>query len=100
MDAFDRQSEIASLRQRLSDAEAKRAALSDELIHLTAWLPEMRRAFGNPFYYSHPEEPDEGIAHYTGNNSHGIGLPTLREFMRVERELARIKAVLGRLENT
>jgi len=50
-----------------------------------------RRAFGNPFFYSHPEEPDEGIANYTGSSSHEFGFPTMRAWRRVEREINRLK---------
>lgn len=96
----DRNEEIARLREQLSETQAKRAALIAELIHLAARLPEIRREFGNPFCYSHPEEPDEGIAHYTGNSSHEVGLPTSSELRRVDRELARINEALRRLEQT
>ena len=50
-----RAEEIGRLRQQLSEARAKRAGLAEELIHLTAQLLEIRRAFGNPFYYSQPQ---------------------------------------------
>jgi hypothetical protein len=91
MDNPDNREEVERLQQQLSEAKAKRAALLEEIIHLAAKLPETRRKFGNPFYYSHPEEPDEGIANYAGNTSHeAAGMSTLRELRRVERELARI----------
>jgi len=99
MDDSDRREEIVRLRQQLADARARRSALLEELIHLTARQPEIRRTFGNPFYYSRPEEPDEGIANYTGNASHEIAGPTLSAFLRVNREVERIRAELGRLES-
>ena len=88
--------EIVRLQQQLCELEAKRAALSEELVHLTAWLPEIRKEFGNPFYYSNPTEPDEGIANYNPHGSH-VGLDTLLDFLRVERELTRIKEQLHKL---
>lgn len=93
----DRDGEIADLRQQLSGLESKRVALVDECIHLAAWLPEIRKQFGNPFYYSNPTEPGEGIANYNANGSYP-GAQTLSDLMRVDRELARIKESLRRLE--
>ena len=88
------------LRQQLAALQAERAALAEELMHLAGRMPEIRRAFGNPFYYSHPEEPDEGIAHYTGNSSFEISAPTFWELKRVDRALARINDELRRFEST
>ena len=96
MDEDDRGEEITRLRQQLADARARRAALLEELIHLSARMPEIRKTFGNPFYYSRPEEPDEGIANYTGNASHEVAGPTLSAFLRVNREVERIRAELRR----
>jgi hypothetical protein len=95
MDDRDRDADIAALRERLSTLKAKRATLADECMHLAAWIPALRKEFGNPFYYSHPTEPDEGIANYNPNGH--MGGTTLSEFMRVERELARTKDQLHRL---
>jgi|SRR5215471_2244555 len=95
MDEPERETEIANLRQQLSTLEAKRAALAEECVRLAAWIPAFRKEFGNPFYYSHPTEPDEGIANYNPN-AH-MGGKTLLDFMRVERELERIKDQLRRL---
>jgi hypothetical protein len=92
-----RRTEVERLRIALADAKARRTSLIEELQHLAARLPEIRREFGNPFFYSHPEEPDEGIANYTGNSSHGVGLPTLLAWRRVERELNRLKEQLRQL---
>ena len=99
MEDNDRREEIARLRQQLTDARARRAALLEDVIHLSARLPEIRRTFGNPFYYSRPEEPDEGIANYTGNASHEIAGPTLSAFLRANREVERIRAELRRFED-
>jgi hypothetical protein len=98
MDDRDREAEIAALRQQLSTLKAKRAALAEECLHLAAWIPAFRKEFGNPFYYSHPTEPDEGIANY--NPTSHMGGQTLLDVMRVERELARIEKQLRRLQIT
>jgi hypothetical protein len=97
MDDAVRQGEIARLWRAVDGAQARRGALLEEINHLVAHLPETRRRFGNPFFYSHPDEPDEGIAHYTGNRSHDIGFPTMRAWRRVERELIRLKNELRQL---
>ena len=44
-----------------------------------------------------PTEPGEGIANYNANGSYP-GSQTLSDLMRVDRELARIKESLRRLE--
>jgi hypothetical protein len=67
-------------------------------MHLAAHIHDIRAAFGNPFYYSHPQEPEEGIANYTANSSHKIGMSTLLAFMRVERHVVRLNAQLRALE--
>jgi len=87
------------LEAELAELETKRVQLVEELVHLAARVQETRKKFGNPFYYSHPEEPDEGIANYTANASHEAGMPTFQEFMRVERKLKRVRAELRRLED-
>ena len=96
MDDRDRDREVDDLRQQLSRLKSKRAALVDECIHLAAWLPEIRKQFGNSFYYSNPTEPDEGIANYNAKSSYP-GSQTLSDLMRVDRELERIKTSLRRL---
>jgi hypothetical protein len=64
MDDRDRDSEIADLRQQLSTLKAKLAALTDECVRLADWIHEIRKEFGNPFYYSRPEEPHfVGLGH-------------------------------------
>jgi len=98
-DDHNSRGELARLRQQLADARARRAALLEEVVHLSARMPEIRKEFGNPFYYSRPEEPDEGIANYTGNASHEIVGPTLSAFLRVNREVERIRTELRRLED-
>ena len=94
MSDSDREHEVERLEAELAELRAKRVQLVEELVHLAARMPEIRREFGNPFYYSHPEEPDEGIANYTGNAIHEIGGPTLSAFFRTNREIERIRAEL------
>ena len=105
MDDKNRDLEIADLRLQLSVLKAKRAALADECVRMAYWIQEVRKEFGNPFYYSNPSKPDTGIANYTGNRSHevsysltGPGTPKLLEFMRVDRDIAQIKEQLRQLE--
>ncbi|MGH8123259.1 MAG: hypothetical protein ACREPT_10870 [Rudaea sp.] len=104
MDDKDRESEIADLRQQRSTLEAERRALLYDCIRLADWVHEARKEFGNPFYYSHPNASDKGIANYTGNRSHEVSIslsdsrkPTLSDLSRVERELTGIKEQLRRL---
>jgi hypothetical protein len=92
-----RGTEIERLALAWADAKMRRAGLIEELTHLAARVPEMRRECGNPFFYSHPEEPDEGIANYTGDSSHAVGLPTLLAWRRVEREINGLEEQLSQL---
>jgi hypothetical protein len=82
------------LRERLRVAESRRQVLQAECVELAARLPDIRAVFGNPFYYSRPQHPDEGKAHYTGHRSHEVSLPTILELLSVEREIKRLKAEL------
>jgi hypothetical protein len=93
----ERAIEIERLRAELSDAKARKAALVSEAVELTARLPEIRAAFGNPFFYSNPEHDDESVANYTRNSSHEVGLPTFLALNRVNRELRRIHEQLREL---
>jgi hypothetical protein len=104
MDHKDRETEIADLRQQLSTLKAKRTALAHECLRLADWVHEIRKQFGNPFYYSKPTELDKGIANYTGNRSHEISsaltgsrTPTLSELMRVNRDITLIEERLRNL---
>jgi hypothetical protein len=82
----------------VSEALTTKARLQEELVHLAAHIHDIRAAFGNPFYYSHPEEPDEGVEHYTGNSSHGVGLQTLLDYMRLEKTIGRLTEQLNAAE--
>jgi hypothetical protein len=94
VDEGERVLEVDRLLNELSEATARKAALLSEAQDFAARLPEIRQAFGNPFFYSHPEEPDESFAHYTGWSSHEVFTPTFRALRRVDRELGRINARL------
>ena len=87
----------SELRDSLAAAERRRDVLRAECIELATRLPEIRATFGNPFYYSRPEHPDEGEANFTGPNSHEVGLPTILELLSVEREIKRLKTELDAL---
>jgi hypothetical protein len=89
--------EIARLRVQLADATARRTALASEAIELAARVREIRAAFGNPFFYSHPEHADESAANYTGNSSHEVMLPTGSALNRVNREIHALEKQLRAL---
>ncbi len=93
----ERAIEIARLFKQLSEATARKAALLEEAQELFARLHDIRAAFGNPFYYSHPENPDESAARYTGQSSHEVMAPTVLALKRVDRELRQVKERLGEL---
>ena len=90
----ERATEIKRLRADLAAATARKTALVSEAIELTARIHEIRAAFGNPFFYSHPEHADESIGHYTGNSSHEVSLDTTSGIRRVDREMRTIRARL------
>ena len=79
------------LRKHLSDATARKTALLEEAQEFAARLPEIRAAFGNPFFYGHPENADESVANYTGSSSHEVVLPTVLALRSIDRELRRIR---------
>jgi hypothetical protein len=87
----DRAVEIERLRKRLSEAKARKTALLEEAQELVVKLPDIRSAFGNPFFYSRPEHADESAASYSGYASHEvvlkIVLPMVQAFTRVEDDI-------------
>ena len=93
----DQAREVERLERALSEATARRHALLSEIENLTASIHDIRAAFGNPFFYSHPEHEDESAAHYTGFSSHDVFLPTVIALRRVDRELSRIRERLRAL---
>ena len=83
--------EVERLQRALSEATDRRDALLSEIENLTASIHDIRAAFGNPFFYSHPEHEDESAAHYTGFSSHDVFTPTVMALKRVDRQLSRIR---------
>jgi hypothetical protein len=70
---------------------ARHTALLEKAQELAARIHEIRAAFGNPFFDSHPEHADESAAHYTGPSSHEVGRSTVLALRDVGRELGKIK---------
>jgi hypothetical protein len=97
MNDGERAVEIARLLRELSASTARKTALLEEVVELAARIHEIRAAFGNPFFYSHPEHADESAAHYSGPSSHDVVLPTLLALQDVDRELATITEQLHEL---
>jgi hypothetical protein len=97
MNDGERAVEIARLLKGLSESTARKAALLEEVVELAARIHEIRAAFGNPFFHSHPEYADESAAHYSGPSSHEVVLPTLLALQDVDRELANITEQLREL---
>ena len=97
MNDIERAAEIARLISERSGAEARQAALLQEAEELAARIHEIRAAFGNPFFYSNPEHPDEGLSNYTGARSHEVVLPTILALRDVSRQLRAITERLGEL---
>jgi hypothetical protein len=89
--------EIERLLKGLSAAKGQRTALRSELQNLAAMIPQIRGAFGNPFFYSHPEHADESSANYTGFSSHEMGFATSQSLRRVDREIRRLTERLRQL---
>ena len=94
MEDDERAVEIERVLTELSEATARRTALLAEAQEFAARIHEIRAAFGNPFFYSHPENADESAAHYSGPSSHEVVEPTLLALRDVERELRKIKKQL------
>jgi hypothetical protein len=62
-----------------------------------ARLGEIRAAFGNPYFYTHPADAGKSVANYTGASSHKVVLPTVLALRRTEREIGEIKERLREL---
>jgi hypothetical protein len=89
--------EIDSLRTSLREATARRATLLKEANDFAAQLGDIRAAFGNPYFYSHPADNGESVANYTGASSHKVVLPTVLALRRIEREIGEITQRLREL---
>ena len=97
MDEIERAIEIRRLQIERLEAEARQKALLREAEEWHARIHEIRAAFGNPFFYSNPDHPDEGLSNYTGARSHKVVLPTLLALQDVHRRLRAIGERLGEL---
>ena len=93
----DEELEREQLLTQLADATARRRVLLNEVQDLGARLPEIRAAFGNPFFCSPAKNVDESIANYTGASSHKVALPTALALRRIDREIARIRERLRKV---
>ena len=91
---MERANEIEDLQRALAEATARRAAILAEVQELFARLPDIKAAFGNPFFFSHPENADESIENYTGPSSHKVALPTILALRRIEDEIRHTKEQL------
>ena len=94
MDASERTIEIERLLKERLEATTRRNRLRAEAQDFAARIHEIRAAFGNPFFYSHPESADESIANYSGYSSHDVMFPTMHGLRRIDRELRRINEQL------
>lgn len=83
------------LQQQLAELLARREALAAQLKELLVRIRESRPILGNPFYYSHPKNPDQSKDNYTGYASHAVLLPTLQQLWQVDAEIARLRAALS-----
>jgi len=106
MDDSQRTAEIARLQGELFDAVARYDRLFAEIKTLPDWIGAVRKAFGNPFFYSGgsnppPEHGDKSADKYTGYSSHKVVLqlasPAIRRFLEVSREVQTIRGRLQRL---
>jgi hypothetical protein len=68
----------------------RREGLRRELLDFAAHVHEVRAVMGNPFAYSRPEHPDEGVANFTGYSSQTVMLDTLLELRQVEADIRRL----------
>lgn len=96
----ERTPEIARLLKQLAEAMERRAALETELSGLETWVPSIRQAFGNPFFYSgsahaRPENAQKSAAHYTGQASHEVVFqllgPIILQLQEITREVIAIR---------
>ena len=88
----ERAAKIERLQLKFSEATARRTALTSELQEVAAKIGEIRKALGNPFFYSgvkhgRPENADKSIVKYTGQKSHEAGLRLVGDLRGVDLEL-------------
>jgi hypothetical protein len=98
----ERDVEIDRLLKRLSETTAREAALMSEARELAARIPEIRAAFGNPYFYrganhGRPENAQDSVGKYTGYTSHAVVLPTVLGLRDAHREARTIREQLRAL---
>jgi hypothetical protein len=99
VDHEERIREIARLRVRLADLQARETELEAKTIEHARSIRDVRARLGNPFFYSggkhgRPENATKTVAKYTGYASHEPGLAILFERLAIARELKTIRAQL------
>jgi hypothetical protein len=102
VDDDERAATIDRLRDRFSEASARRAAILSEAKEFAARIGEVRQALGNPYFYSggnygRPENADESIANFTGYQSHEPGLRLAQRLNDANRELSTLREHLLQL---
>jgi hypothetical protein len=97
VDDGERASEIERLVKELAEATARRGALLEEEQEFAARIHDIRAAFGNPFFYTKPENADESVANYTASSSHEVVLPTALALRRVDQDIRRLRTALREL---
>lgn len=85
------QSRVSAYESTSQTPRHEKLLFYEEAQEFAARLPEIRAAFGNPFFYGHPENADESVANYTGSSSHEVVLPTVLALRSIDRELRRIR---------
>jgi hypothetical protein len=98
----ERATRIKGLLLRLSQAKARKNALKSQTKEFEARLGEIRKAHGNPYFYSgvnhdSPEHADESVANYTGDRAHEPGRRIARRLSDVNRELSTVTEQLRAL---
>jgi len=94
VDDGERTSEIERLVKELADATSRRVALLEEVQEFAARIHDIRAAFGNPFFYTKPENADESVTNYTASSSHEVVLPTALALWRVDQDVRRLRTAL------
>ena len=99
VDREERIREIARLRVRLADLQARATELEAKALEDARSIRDVRARLGNPFFYSgakhgRPENATKTVAKYTGYKSHEPGLAILFERVAIARELKTIRAQL------
>src|SRR6267142_150027 len=92
VDDEERTARIARLLRRFAEATARKAALISEAQQFDARIGEVRKALGNPFFYSGgssapPENADKSIVNFTGYKSHEPGLRLIRNLKEANHEV-------------